>query len=410
MSLRILFTSNAPWASSGYGTQANLIGHTLRDLGAEVAYFAYWGLAGGIVEWDGFPVYPAGILQWGDDIADQHARHFKADLILGLQDVWPLLPDIGNRGFPWVPLVPVDSSPVAVQNLIKLQSAYQVAAISKWGQAEFKAAGVDAVYLPHGFNPNDYYPDPTDRGDLKEKLGFPRDSFLVGMVAANQGGLDRKSFGPSFDAFAQFAERHPEARLYLHSLDGSQKGGMNLTEMAVAYGIAEKVRFVSMYYHLVGSDPADMRRTFSAFDVLMAPSMGEGFGIPVIEAQAAGCPVIVSDFSAQPELCGAGWLVKPARKVAIALGNFMVEPSVDGILEGLEAAYTSGPNLRQQAATFAKRYAQPNIQEKYWKPWLADMERRILGPAAGAAREARGHPPLELPEAAAEPQSESEAA
>lgn len=38
--------------------------------------------------------------------------------------------------------------------------------------------------------------------------------------------------------------------------------------------------------------------------------LGEGFGIPIIEAQAAGCPVIVTDCTAMTELCLSGWLIE----------------------------------------------------------------------------------------------------
>lgn len=402
MTLRVLLAGNAPWAGSGYGTQLNLIGHTLRDLGAQVAYVANWGLQGGVIEWEGFTVYPPGFTHWADDILDMHARRFQADVMVTLMDVWPLLPNIGYRGFHWIPLIPVDSTPVSQANLDRLPSAFQVGAISRWGQEQLKAAGVESVYLPHGLNPAHYYPDPADRGDLKERLGFPRDCFLVGMVAANKGWPSRKCFDEAFDGFAQFAANRPEARLYVHSLDGTMAGGPNLREMAMSYGIADRTVFVTRYFIAIGVAPDDMRRTYSAMDVLLMPSAGEGFGVPTIEAQACGVPVILSDFSAQTELCGAGWLVKPARKVWQPSGSFMVEPSISGIVEALEAARASGDNLRAQAAAFGARYAQPRLQERYWKPWLADLERRVLGPAMGAVRAARGGPVVESPVADAE--------
>ena len=360
----------------------------MRDLGADVAFCAYWGLRGGIIDWEGFPVYPGAYAQWGDDVVDSHARHFHADLILTLQDVWPLMPDIGNRGFPWVALVPVDSTPVAQKNLDVLRSAFQVAAISRWGQNELKVAGVDAVYLPHGYDPGVYHPEPGDRRELKAWLGFPEDAFLAGMVAANKGWPSRKAFEEVFDAFGQFAALHADAHLYLHTHVGSQVGGPNLVEMAGAFGFADRVKYVNPYLLTVGTPADEMRRIYSAFDVLLAPSLAEGFGVPTIEAEACGTPVIVTDFSAQTELCGAGWTVKPARKRWMPLNNFMAEPSIPGIVEALEAAYVSGPALREQATMFAQRYAQPRLQERYWAPWLADVEKRVLGPAAGA----RSHP------------------
>jgi glycosyltransferase involved in cell wall biosynthesis len=44
--------------------------------------------------------------------------------------------------------------------------------------------------------------------------------------------------------------------------------------------------------------------------VLNAVSLGEGFGIPVLEAQACGTPVIVGDWCAHEDLCFAGWKVR----------------------------------------------------------------------------------------------------
>ncbi len=45
-------------------------------------------------------------------------------------------------------------------------------------------------------------------------------------------------------------------------------------------------------------------------DVLLTTSMREGFGIPLVEAQAFGTPVIMTDFASMPGLCAGEWLCR----------------------------------------------------------------------------------------------------
>ena len=59
--------------------------------------------------------------------------------------------------------------------------------------------------------------------------------------------------------------------------------------------------------HFIGYVPdGDMPTLYSAADLFAFPTLYEGFGIPVIEAQACGTPVLTSDCSALPEICGDG--------------------------------------------------------------------------------------------------------
>ncbi|GMV37993.1 MAG: hypothetical protein AMXMBFR61_25010 [Fimbriimonadales bacterium] len=52
---------------------------------------------------------------------------------------------------------------------------------------------------------------------------------------------------------------------------------------------------------------------YSAADAFFFPSLYEGFGLPVLEAMACGCPVVCSDGGALPEVVGDAALVVPAR-------------------------------------------------------------------------------------------------
>jgi glycosyltransferase involved in cell wall biosynthesis len=59
-------------------------------------------------------------------------------------------------------------------------------------------------------------------------------------------------------------------------------------------------------------DKADVRALMAASSMLVLPSLDEGFGLPVVEAMAAGLPVVCSSGAALAEVAGdAACLVDP---------------------------------------------------------------------------------------------------
>jgi len=68
-------------------------------------------------------------------------------------------------------------------------------------------------------------------------------------------------------------------------------------------------------------DDADLPSLYAGASVFAFPSLAEGFGLPVLEAMAAGTPVLTSDCSSLPEVAGdAALLVDPAAAGSIGAG------------------------------------------------------------------------------------------
>ena len=150
--LRMLYSSNAFWAASGYGVQGKSLLPRLAELpefgGREnIAQFAWYGLAGGIHHVDGFRVYPAFEDPYGNDVIGAHARHFNANVIVTLIDAW-VLKATAAAVHPalFCPWLPIDHDPVPEAVLRGIQGAHMPITYAKWGHELLTRAGVENVY------------------------------------------------------------------------------------------------------------------------------------------------------------------------------------------------------------------------------------------------------------------------
>lgn len=91
----------------------------------------------------------------------------------------------------------------------------------------------------------------------------------------------------------------------------AQKGGYSgsLEKIASELGVLGRVAFTGR----VSFD--EMRCLYQRASAFVFPSLYEGFGLPILEAQASGAPVVCSDNSSLPEVAGDGALLVPATDV-----------------------------------------------------------------------------------------------
>lgn len=371
---KILWHSNAPWVATGYGVQTKLFAPRIADLGYEVAISALYGLEGAVQSWHNIPVFPKLFHPYGQDAAVSHAKAWGADLIVTLIDAWVLNGPQLEETAPWAPWFPIDSDPLPAAVRRQVEHAAHPIVFSKHAVASCEAAGIRAHYVPHGYDSATL--TPGDRDQARERLGMPKDAFIVGIVAANKGVPSRKCWPQQLEAFARLRQRHSDAMLYLHTHTGPEIQGVNIPELVEHLGIPKSaVIQCDQLRNFVGGFQDDyMADVYRSIDVLSNVSMGEGFGVPILEAQACGTPVIVGDWTAMSELCFAGWKVpiEEADRCWLQVAAFQYLPRVAAVHEAMEAAYAALPSSRlsRRAVDGAAPYAADQVAEQYWRPVL----------------------------------------
>ncbi|HUI63042.1 MAG TPA: glycosyltransferase family 1 protein [Steroidobacteraceae bacterium] len=108
-------------------------------------------------------------------------------------------------------------------------------------------------------------------------------------------------------------------------------------------------------------DPATLPAFYQMAEALLLPSLFESFGLPIVEAMAAGCPVVTSNCYGTKEIAAdAAVLVDPL--------------SVESIAEGIHRVLTDSP-LREQLVLRGRARALPFTWERCAKETLAVLER-----------------------------------
>lgn len=383
----ILWASNSPWAATGYGMQTKQVTQRLKDAGHRIAIASNYGLEGTSFEWNGIKQFGRGFDLYSNDVIPAHMAAWDHEspgmdpLLITLFDVWIFKGPQWDQVKSIATWVPIDHMPAppGVVNFLRKPNVTPIA-MSKFGQAMIEREGIESLYVPHAvekvFHPTQSVPKP-DGGDLtgRQFMEIGEDKFVVGMNAANKGIVpNRKSFPEAMLAFALFAKKHDDAVLYIHSEDKGGMGGVNLRELAQACGIDEsQVTFCDQYAYRLGIPQPMVAAIYTAMDVLLMPSMSEGFGVPSIEAQACGTPVILTDSTAMPELLGDGWLVEGQPWYDAMQKSWLVAPLIPSIVAALESAYQRGRGRSQVAMDFAAQYDADLVFDQYWKPVIAAL-------------------------------------
>ena len=199
--------------------------------------------------------------------------------------------------------------------------------------------------VPNGFDLECFAPDKAVRRQVRNELGIPEDTPVVGLVARFDPQKDHRNF---VSAAILLVRSLPETNFVLCG-DGIDDRNSVLTGWIRDGGL-------SASFHLLG-ERSDVPRLLQAFDVTGTSSASEAFPLVVGEAMACGIPCVVTDVGDSALIVGDTGLV-------VAAGN------PEALANAWKILFESGPEQRMKLGVAARKrvldlYNLPNIVRRY---------------------------------------------
>lgn len=253
---------------------------------------------------------------------------------------------------------------------------------TEWGIKELQplVPTLEPIAVPHAVDTTVFYPlSMEEREELKRDIfGILPSEDTLAILSVGVNSV-RKDHFTSLCAVHELNKEALRGKLYLHT-----KGVANGMDV---YAQAGYLRMSSLEYHvaddsLLGCPDEALNRLYNAADCLLFSSRREGFGIPMIEAMAAGIPVVAPDYGPFSEVLGSGnfgYLHEPSELVWLRDDHrgpsWQSNPKT--VARHLEFLHTA--TLEAWDSTSEKRRsAREHINNSYSLPVVSERWREII--------------------------------
>jgi len=292
--MHILWVSECPWNATGFGKVTYYITKYLREMGFDITIACF--AATSIINYDGIQVYPyANPLQKFVEHLDRREGYVDAVVFHGSPWIVPLSNVVSQ-----VPLIRhrktigyfVHEALHIPRSLRQLFMMVHLLATP----TEYTAVVLNIdrhVVVNHGVNPDIWSPELT-----KDK----RLPYIVGMVAKNH---PRKRWDIFFDVVANAvkAGKRIAALPYVMTEQYWLIGNI-IQAVEEYYGVKLNIIKPFDYEAFFGLPEEEQARWLAKMDIHMLVSMGEAWGLPVLETLSMGIPNLTTMYGAVLEWCG----------------------------------------------------------------------------------------------------------
>jgi len=192
-----------------------------------------------------------------------------------------------------------------------------------------------SIAIPNGIPIGDFQPrSAAAHAQLSQALQIAPDTHILGTVGRLHPAKDHAML---LRAFARLLGERPRSALVIVG-DGSLR--TDLERQARDTGIAGQVHFLG--------DRSDVKQLLCGFDLFVMSSSTEGYSIALVEACAAGLPVVATAVGGNPEIVGDG------------VNGLVVPPADPAALADALAALLGDEARRQAMSDAARRWALAN--------------------------------------------------
>jgi len=322
-----------------------------------------------------YPVVPAPGPDWPKTF--RLIMELKPDVVVCCQDFPYSQTMFQASGIDWsvtqfMIVTPIDGTPIHPAWLEMVKLADSTLVISEFGKEGMRLAGKAVELLPPGINPDEFHPaQPGEVEALRAQLGIDPKSFVLGMFAMNQG---RKCVSKTVEVFREFAREKEDAILYLDMEPGSP-AGWDIPSLCQSLDPEERVLKVGQNVLFKKDALAKgihrLRDRYLLCDVNSVVSHREGFGLPLIEAQACGIVAMALDWCSGPEIVGEG------RGCLIRRIDYL-EPGTWG------NARDAFPDMKDWLGQLNKLYSDPDYRRALAKAGMEHVRTRTWDKATDA--------------------------
>lgn len=180
---------------------------------------------------------------------------------------------------------------------------------SKAGMTFHESAGYRAVrqvVIPNGIDTETFKPDPEKRKKLRAKWRIDEDQILIGIAGRISPEKGHKTF---LNVAQQVSLIYPKVRFAIIG-DGPLRYRQELETLACQCGLSDLLVWAG--------NCTDMVAVYNALDIVVHPSMGEGFPNVIAESMACGTPCIATDVGDSSSIIGnEGVIVRPQSRTEL---------------------------------------------------------------------------------------------